>query len=142
MISTSLAAALADLPTERIQRLVDAIEGDATIKLTVGAWLPGCPMVAAGFEPQHGFAPDCPERRFAAAWDRFAKTERRRLWHPGFVPIARFARQTDVQALLRAANGVLAARQATAHAKQRRLTSTILPASITPHTSARERGQS
>jgi hypothetical protein len=142
MISPSLAAALADLPTERIQRLVDAIEGDATIKLTVGAWLPGCPMVVAGFDPQHGFALECPERRFAAAWDRFAKTERRRLWHPGFVPIARFARRADVQALLRAANGMLAARQETAHAKQRSLTSTILPASIMPPTSTRDLGHS
>ena len=142
MISTSLAAALADLPTERIQRLVDVIEGDATIKLTVGDWLPGCPMVAAGFDPQHGFAPDCPERRFAAAWDRFARTERRRLWHPGFVPVARCARRADVQALLRAANAVLAARQETAHAKQRGLTSITPPASITPPTSTRELGQS
>lgn len=119
MISPSLAAALADLPTERIQRLVDAIEGDTAIKLTVGAWLPSCPMVAAGFEPQHGFAPDCPERRFAAAWDRFAKTERRLVWHPGFAPGARIARRADVQALLRAANAALAAQQESAHATPR-----------------------
>ncbi len=111
MISEPLAAALADLSTARVQRLVDVIERNADIQFTVGAWLPNCPMVAAGFEPERGYAAHCPERRFAAAWDRFAKPERRRLWVPGFVPAVRYARQRDVQALLRAANELLASRQ-------------------------------
>jgi len=111
MISQPLGAALADLSTARIQGLVDVIERDSDIQLTVGAWLPNCPMVAAGFEPERGYAAHCPERRFAAAWDRFAKTDRRHLWVPGFVPAVRYARRRDVQALLRAANELLAARQ-------------------------------
>lgn len=111
MISEPLTAALADLSTTRIQRLVDAIESDATIKLTVRAWSPNCPMVAAGFDPCDGFVLDCPERRFAAAWDRFAKPEPRYRWAPVFFPLVRSARRSDVQALLRAANEVLAARQ-------------------------------
>ena len=112
MISDSLAAALTDLSTHRLQRLVDAIEGDHTPKLTLGAWLPNCPMVAAGFDPHEGFAPNCPERRFAAAWDRFAKATPARVWASALLPVNRHARRSDVQALLRAANEVLAARGA------------------------------
>jgi hypothetical protein len=111
MTIDDLKTALEGLPTDRVQRLVDRLEQDPGVEVTVGAWRPQCPMVLAGFEPLIA-APNAPEQRFAAVWDRFATRERHRLW---FLPLSlatrRVASREDVKRLLRAANEVLAARQ-------------------------------
>lgn len=109
MISHALASALADLSTDRIQRLVDRIENEADIELTVRAWRPQCPMVIAGFDPEKA-AKNTAEQRFAFAWDRFAVEKQPRWWTPRLRHPTHRARQCDVQALLRAANAMLAQR--------------------------------
>jgi len=102
-----LTKALDALSTERLQRLVDRIEHDPDIEVTVGASRPQCPMVLAGLDPQTA-TPHGPEHRFAAVWDRCATAEPG-WWMP--VPSAgRPARRSDVQLLLRTANAVLATR--------------------------------
>lgn len=114
--------ALDDLSTERIQRLVDHLEGNPGASVTVGSWRPRCPMVLAGFDPATA-SPDAPETRFAAVWDRVAVAQRGRWWHlpVGLVP-GRVARHADVRLLLRAANGVLARRAAVVPDAQREMT--------------------
>jgi hypothetical protein len=112
MTTQDLTTALEGLSTERIQRLVDRLEREPDIKVTVRAWRPQCPMVLAGFEPLTEPA-NAPEQRFAAVWDRFARPERRhRLPLPWDLASAQVACRTDVQRLLHQANGVLAARSA------------------------------
>lgn len=108
MISPELKSALARLSTGRLQRLVDRIEAEPDIELTVRGWYPQCPMVAAGFSPSRdGAGPEC---RFAAEWDRCARAEPH--WWHAFFPLPYRACRSDVRGLLRAANTVLAARDA------------------------------
>ena len=108
MTIDNLQSALEGLSTERLQVLVNRLEQNPDIKVTVGTWRPQCPMVLAGFDPT-GAPASLPEHRFAAVWDRFA-TEAR-WWFP--LPSAgRTARRSDVQLLLRQANSVLARRAA------------------------------
>lgn len=110
MTTEDLQTALEGLSTERIQRLVDRLEAEPDIEVTVKAWRPQCPMVLAGFEPLTEPA-NAPEQRFAAVWDRFARPERRhRLPMPWDVGSAHVACRTDVQRLLHRANAVLAVR--------------------------------
>ena len=105
MMINDLQTALEALSTERLQRLVDRLEQDPDIKVTVGAWRPRCPMVLAGFDPGD---PDSnvPERRFAAVWDRFAASEPK--WWIPLPRAGRTATRSDVQLLLRRANAALA----------------------------------
>lgn len=111
MTIDDLKTALEGLATDRLQRLVDRLEQEPDVKVTVGAWRPQCPMVLAGFEPLIA-APNAPEQRFAAVWDRFATRERQRLWlFPFTLAARRVASREDVKRLLRTANEVLAARQ-------------------------------
>jgi hypothetical protein len=112
MTAKDLRAALEGLSSERVHRLVRALERDPDIKVTVGAWRPQCPMLIAGFNPFQA-SPTAPEQRFAAVWDRFAAAERRRWWaFPISLGPGRVARRADVQTLLRTAKEVLAARSA------------------------------
>jgi len=109
MTIDDLQAALEGLSTERLQRLVNRLERDPEIKVTVGAWRPQCPMVLAGFDPTHADS-NLPEHRFAAVWDRLA-TPDTRWWLLLLIPATgRPARRSDVQFLLRRANAVLAYR--------------------------------
>ena len=71
-----LQTVLEGLSTERLEPLVDRLEQDPNVKVTVGAWLPRCPIVIAGFDPASAQA-DRPEHRFAPVWDHFARSERR-----------------------------------------------------------------
>ncbi len=107
MTIDDLQIALERLSTERLQRLVDRLERDPDIKVTVGAWRPQCPMVLAGFDPENADS-NLPELRFAAVWDRFAAPQAR--WWVPFPSRVRTARRSDVQLLLRRANFVLARR--------------------------------
>jgi hypothetical protein len=107
MTIDDLQTALESLPTERLERLVDRLERDPEINVTVGAWLPHCPMVLAGFDPGHADS-NLPEHRFAAVWDRVA-TPKTRSWL-ALPATGRPARRSDVQLLLRRANAVLAYR--------------------------------
>lgn len=107
MTAEDLVAALQELSTVRLQSLVDRLEREPQVRLTVGTWWPQCPMVLAGFDPRRA-SRKAPEHRFAQVWDEFALPRPTR----GF-PTPRIGRQAsrrDVQMLLRAANGVLAAR--------------------------------
>ncbi len=108
-----LQKALNGLETERIQRLVDRLESDPDIRVTVGGWRPRCPMVLSGFDPSTA-AVSAPEVRFAKAWDQFALAAPWRWWRPVQIFAARTARRSDVQLLLRNANRVLAERAAVA----------------------------
>lgn len=99
--------ALGELSTERLQRLVDRLERNPDVKVTVGSWHPQCPMVLAGFDPV-GAEARCPEQCFAEAWDRFAKTEPGTRWQAILWPAPRSARRSDVQLLLRSASAALA----------------------------------
>jgi len=108
--SSLVRSALAQLPLERLHRLVDALERDPDVQLTVGSWRPQCPMVLAGFDPDSPAA-DAPERAFAAAWDAFARSEPRRRRRSPWCS-TRVACRADVQFLLRCANATLAARHA------------------------------
>ena len=108
MTIRDLQSALDGLPTERLERLVDRLEADPDIKVTVGAWRPQCPMVLAGFDPSHT-DPDNPEYRFATVWDRFATPAR---WWMPLRLTGRPACRADVQLLLRRASEVLAHRAA------------------------------
>lgn len=121
-MTNDLQNALEELTTERIQRLVDRLEGHPDAAVTVGAWRPRCPMVLAGFDPATA-SPNAPETRFAAVWDRVAVAQRGHWWHLpiGLVP-GRVARRTDVRLLLRTANGVLAHRAALVGDAQREMT--------------------
>jgi len=122
MTIDDLTAVLNELSTARLQRLTDRLEGDPEVPITVGAWRPRCPMVLAGYDPLSG-SPGDPEDNFAHAWDRFAAPSGR--WH--LRPrLGRDARRCDVQALLRAANAVLAKRAAAADAEQLRAASASL----------------
>ena len=107
MTIDDLQTALDALSTDRLQRLVDRLEQDPDIKVTVGAWRPRCPMVLAGFEPGD---PDSnvPERRFAAVWDQFAASEPK--WWIPLPSAGRTATRSDVQLLLRRACAALACR--------------------------------
>ena len=112
MTTEDLQTALEGLSSARIQRLVDRLEQEPDIQVTVKAWRPQCPMVLAGFEPLTEPA-NAPEQRFAAVWDRFARPERRhRLPLPWDIASAQVACRADVQRLLHRANAVLAARAA------------------------------
>jgi hypothetical protein len=112
MTIEDLQTALEGLSSARIQRLVDRLEQEPDIQVTVKAWRPQCPMVLAGFEPLTEPA-NAPEQRFAAVWDRFARPERRhRLPLPWDIASAQVACRADVQRLLHRANAVLAARAA------------------------------
>lgn len=117
-----LRAALDELATERIQRLVDRLEATPEPAVTVGFWRPSCPMVLAGFDPATA-SPGAPEARFAAVWDRVAVATRRRWWSPpaALVP-RRVAAAADVRMLLRTANGALAHRAALVPDVQREMT--------------------
>jgi len=108
-----LTTALNGLSTTRLQLLADGLERDPEAKVTVGAWRPRCPMVLAGYDPMSGSGHG-PEDRFAHAWDRFASPASAWGWLPR---LGRDARHSDVQALLRATNTVLAARLAQIHAE-------------------------
>ena len=109
MTVDELQSALEQLSTDRLQRLVDRLERDPDIKVTVGAWRPRCPMVLAGFDPRSAPA-NRPEHRFAAVWDQSANSDAK-WWFP--LPSAgRTARRSDVQLLVRRANAVLAYRAA------------------------------
>jgi len=126
MTIEDLQTALEGLSTERIQRLVDRLEQDPSISVTVKAWRPQCPMVLAGFEPLTGPA-NAPEQRFAAVWDRYARAERRhRLPLPWDIASAQVACRGDVQRLLQRANAVLAQRAARAEAMRERCESALL----------------
>ena len=107
MTSKDLEGGLEGLSTERLLRLVDCLEKDPDVELTIGAWRPLCPMVLAGFNPD-GASSNTAENRFASAWDRFAKPQWR--WRTLVAPARRIARRSDVQVLTRTANGVLARR--------------------------------
>jgi len=109
MTIDDLQRALEGLSTKRLERLVDRLEEDPDVKVTVGAWRPGCPMLLAGFDPRTAGA-NLPEHRFAAVWDEFASSDRK-WWRP-LSSSARTARCSDVQLLLRRANAVLAYRSA------------------------------
>ena len=110
MTIADLQGALESLSSERLQLLVDRLERDPGVKLTIGAWRPQCPMVFAGFEPI-GAPRNAPEYRFAAVWDRLARAERpRRLPFPWDFGAKRVASRADVQRLLHGANHVLARR--------------------------------
>jgi hypothetical protein len=112
MTIEDLQAALEGLSSARIQRLVDRLEQEPDIQVTVKAWRPQCPMVLAGFEPLTEPA-NAPEQRFAAVWDRFARPERRhRLPLPWDIASTQVACRLDVQRLMHRANAVLAARAA------------------------------
>lgn len=111
MITEPLQAALDELSTERLQALADVLSRNGKVGCTVGAWHPHCPMVLAGFDPDVQQA-GCPERRFARAWDEFARPAPHRRWVPSCWPASRDARLSDVQALLRASDAALAARHA------------------------------
>jgi hypothetical protein len=107
MTNKDLRDALSALSSDRLERLVDQLEADPELEVTVGSWFPQCPMVLAGFDGTS--APDnAPERHFAAVWDRFARRERRRWSQSPW--LSRSAQREDVQLLLRTANAVLAAR--------------------------------
>lgn len=104
-----LQAALDDLSTERLQRLVDRLEHEPDIAVSVGTWRPQCPMVLAGFDPQAATS-KVPEQWFASVWDRVAAPDPK--W-PFRLPFAhRTARRADIQLLVRGANAVLAHRAA------------------------------
>jgi len=125
-----LKSVLESLSTERIERLVNRLEDDPGALVTVGSWRPQCPMVLAGFEPLNS-APDAPEQRFASVWDEFASTNRHG-WRALLALMGergRTARRCDVQALLRTANSVLAARQS---ANARRLRAPAAKAASSP----------
>jgi hypothetical protein len=109
MTLDDLQTALEGLSTERLERLVDRLERDPDITVTVGAWRPQCPMVIAGFDPVHATANE-PEHCFAFVWDHFARPEQRH-WIP-LRSVGGTARRSDVQILLRRANAVLAYRSA------------------------------
>jgi hypothetical protein len=103
-----LHSAIRGLSTDRITTLVERLENDPTIMLTVGSWRPRCPMTLAGFDP--ATAPeDAPEKRFATVWDRVAERRRHGLWRSSRGSVAR---RESVQALLRLSNMVLAERAA------------------------------
>lgn len=122
MTSDDLKTALEGLTTERVQRLVDRLEADPTVTVTVGAWRPRCPMVLAGFDPVVA-APDAPEIRFAVIWDQVAAARPGHWWtRPVRLSAGRAASRADVQALLRSANRVLATRGAGDPDVQRELT--------------------
>jgi hypothetical protein len=107
-----LQTALEQLSSERPQRL----EGDAAVKVAVGASRQHCPMVLAGFDPRPADA-KLPNNRFAAVWDQFASSEAK-CWFP--LPSAgRTARRSNIQLLLRKANAVLAYRNARARSSDR-----------------------
>lgn len=107
-----LVTALEGLGTERLQHLVDTLEREPDVDVTVGSWRPHCPMVLAGFDPTEACG-DAPEKRFAAAWDRFATPQRDRRRLRGLAWWGtRTAQPSDVRFLLRQANAVLAARLA------------------------------
>lgn len=113
-VSTIELQTLMGLSTERLTRLVEQLERSPDINVTVGSWLPQCPMVLAGFDHEHASA-CAPEREFANVWDQFAAgaPRRRSRWVPLFPVSAdrpRNARRRHCQALLRTANAVLAAR--------------------------------
>jgi hypothetical protein len=117
-----LQKALAELTTERIQRLVDRLESAPRATVTVGAWRPRCPMVLAGFDPATASA-NAPETRFATVWDRVAVAKRGHWWNlpVGLVP-GRVASRADVRLLLRTANAMLAHRAALVPDVQREMT--------------------
>ena len=115
MTADDLREALSGLSTERVQRLADRLSADPGLEVTIGSWFPQCPMVLAGFDGTTA-PPTAPERRFAAVWDRLARSERSR-W-PRWPWLSRRARREDVQLLLRTANAVLALRQRGPHAAQ------------------------
>jgi hypothetical protein len=109
MTLDDLQTALEALSTQRLELLVDRLERDPDVKVTVGAWLPQCPMVRAGFEPTRAMA-NQPEHRFAEVWDRFARSDQK--FRIPLRPVGRTTRRSDVQLLLRRANSVLAYRSA------------------------------
>jgi hypothetical protein len=132
MTIDDLKSALEKLSTERIERLVSTLEKDPNLKVTVGAWRPQCPMLLAGFDPLKS-SPTAPEQRFAAVWDRFAAAEARPWWAlPFSFGRGRVARRTDVQTLLRVANGVLASRTAGGEREQAHLDVPMYPLLIAP----------
>lgn len=100
-----LEAALDDLSTARLGRLVDALESEPDVKLTIGSWRPLCPMVLAGFVPNDDPA-GAPEHRFASVWDRFARPEP--FWWIRSPMLTLSARRRDIQLLMQSANSVLA----------------------------------
>jgi hypothetical protein len=117
-----LRAAIDELATERIQRLVDRLEATPEPAVTAGFWRSGSPMVLAGFDPAAA-SPDVPEARFAAVWDRVAVATRRRWWSPPAALLrGRLASAADVGMLLRTANGALAHRAAVVPDVQREMT--------------------
>lgn len=112
----NLQQALEGLSTARLRRLVDRLERDPDVELTIGAWRPQCPMVLAGYDPD-GAHSNTPEHLFAGAWDRFAKPDLH-WWVP--LPLGpRRARRADVQLLLRTANAVLARRTVQHHSREK-----------------------
>jgi hypothetical protein len=117
MTIDDLQTALEGLSTERLQRLVDRLVQDPDVRVTVGAWRPGCPMVLAGFDPAHAYS-NLPEHRFAAVWDRFASSEPR--WWIPLPSAGRIATRSDVQLLLRRASAVLAYRATRDHSPHTR----------------------
>lgn len=110
MTTDDLQVALDGLTTERVRRLADRLEQDPEIEVTVGAWVPHCPMMLAGFDP--GAAPTyTPEQYFEDTWNRFALPAPTPWWcAPVPFRAGRAARRSDVQQLLRAAKRVLDAR--------------------------------
>jgi hypothetical protein len=111
-----LRSAIDELATERIQRLVDALEATPEPAVTAGSWRPGSPMELAGFDPAAA-SPGAPEARFAAVWDR------RRWWSPPAALVrGRVASAANVRMLLRSANGALAHRAALVPDVQREMT--------------------
>jgi hypothetical protein len=103
-----LTAARNGLWTARLQRVSDGLEHDPEVKATVGAWRPQSLMVLAGYHPTTGSG-HRPGDRFAKVWDQFDSSASGWRLPPR---LGRDARRSDVQALLRATNVVLAARLA------------------------------
>jgi hypothetical protein len=105
-----LQAALDGLTTERIRRLADRLQQDPDTEVTVGAWVPHCPMMLAGFDPRAA-STYTPEQYFEDTWNRFALPAPTPWWTaPVPFSAGRAARRADVQQLLRAANRVLDSR--------------------------------
>jgi hypothetical protein len=108
--TNDLQLALDGLSTDRIRRLADRLRQDPEPEVTVGAWVPHCPMMLAGFDPK-AVSSYTPEQYFEDTWNRFALPAPTPWWGaPIPLSVGRPARRADIQRLLFAVNGVLDAR--------------------------------
>jgi hypothetical protein len=116
----TVSRAVEALSDQRLRRLVERLERQPDVEVTVGAWRPQCPTVLAGFDPG-GPALNTPEERFALAWDNFATPPgdaslRRKAGQPASRP----ARRPDMRALLQAAQRALPSRVDDVRSRQQR----------------------